>query len=72
MSFLDETFAKINGEKFEIGFNDKFLLDVINVIEEEEITIYMNSPISPACIRPVGNENDIFLISPIKIRNNDN
>ena len=72
MSFLDETFAKINGEKFEIGFNDKFLLDVINVIEEEEITIYMNSPVSPACIRPVGNENDIFLISPIKIRNNDN
>ena len=72
MSFLDEAAAQTTGERFEIGFNDRFLIDVLGVIEEDELTLYMNSPVSPACIRPVGNVNDVFLVSPIKIRNNDN
>ncbi len=52
------------GKDLMIGFNPKFVMDVLRVIDSDEIDMYMVNPKSPCFIR---DENDtyIYLILPI-------
>ena len=52
------------GKDLMIGFNPKFVMDVLKVIDNDEIDMYMVNPKSPCFIR---DENDtyIYLILPI-------
>jgi DNA polymerase-3 subunit beta len=52
------------GNDIMIGFNPKFLLDVIRVIDDEEITIYMTNAKAPCFIKNE-DESYIYLILPI-------
>ena len=47
-----------------IGFNPKFLIDALKVIEDEEIDIYMVNPKAPCFIRDE-QQNYIYLILPV-------
>ena len=52
------------GKDIMIGFNPKFLIDALKVIDEEEIDIYMVNPKAPCFIKDA-NENYIYLILPV-------
>lgn len=52
------------GKDIMIGFNPKFLIDALRVIDDEEINIYMMSPKSPCFIRD-DEENYVYLILPV-------
>jgi DNA polymerase-3 subunit beta len=52
------------GKDILIGFNPKFFIDALRVIDEEEINIYMVNPKAPCFIRD-DNENYIYLILPV-------
>ena len=52
------------GKDIMIGFNPKFFLDALRVIDEEEITVYMVNPKAPCFIRD-DEENYIYLILPV-------
>ena len=39
------------GKDILIGFNPRFLMDALKVIDEEEITMYMINPKAPCFIR---------------------
>lgn len=54
------------GSNITIGFNPKFLMDAIKVIDDENITIYMNNTKSP-CIIKNDEESYIYLILPMGI-----
>lgn len=53
-----------DGKDILIGFNPKFFIDALRVIDEEEVTLYMVNPKAPCFIR---NENEtfIYLILPV-------
>ena len=68
-SLKDEIRASIEGDNLEIGFNNKYLLDILNACECDEICIGLNSPMTSICITPVDNDKFIFLISPMRLRN---
>lgn len=52
------------GKDLMIGFNPKFLIDALRVIDEEQITIYLVNPKAPCFIR--NDENSyIYLILPV-------
>ena len=51
-------------EDIMIGFNPKFLIDALRVIDDEEINIYMMNPKSPCFIKD-DEENYIYLILPV-------
>jgi DNA polymerase-3 subunit beta len=53
-----------NGKDIMIGFNPKFLIDALRVIEDEEISLYMMNPKSPCFIRD-DEERYIYLILPV-------
>ena len=53
-----------NGRDLMIGFNPKFLIDALRVIDEETISIYLMNAKSPCFIRDDYN-NYIYLILPV-------
>lgn len=52
------------GKDLMIGFNPKFLIDALRVIEDEEIDLYMVNPKAPCFIRNA-QESYIYLILPV-------
>ncbi len=56
------------GSDIRIGFNHKFFIDALNVIDDEEIKIYMTKTFGPCFIKD-DLEKYIYIILPININN---
>ena len=52
------------GKDILIGFNPKFFIDALRVIDEEEVTLYMVNPKAPCFIKD-DEESYIYLILPV-------
>lgn len=52
------------GKNILIGFNPKFLMEALRVIDEEEVTLYMTNPKAPCFIKNE-EESYIYLILPV-------
>ena len=64
----EEIPVHLEGDPLEIGFNAKYILDVLRVMESEEIVMELTSPLSPGIIRPAqGDEKTLFLVLPIRL-----
>ncbi|MCD7824857.1 MAG: DNA polymerase III subunit beta [Clostridiaceae bacterium] len=63
-SMNEEIMAVQEGKDIMIGFNPRFLIDALRVIDEEEITIYMINPKAPCFIKDK-DESYIYLILPV-------
>ncbi|MDD7113147.1 MAG: DNA polymerase III subunit beta [Lachnospiraceae bacterium] len=67
-SMQDQIALKKEGKDLMIGFNPKFLVDALRVIDEEEVTIYMINSIAPCIIRDE-KASYLYLILPINVNN---
>lgn len=65
----DRIDAAVDGKKLEIGFNNMFLLDALRACETDEIKVELNSPVSPIIIKPVEGDSFLFLILPVRLKN---
>lgn len=62
---MDETIDIVKeGKGLMIGFNPKFLIDALRVIEDEEVQIYLVNPKAPCFIKDK-EESYIYLILPV-------
>ena len=52
------------GKDIMIGFNPKFFIDALRVIDEEEVVLYMVNPKAPCFIKD-DDEKFIYLILPV-------
>ena len=59
-----EAAIRKTGKDIMIGFNPKFLMDALRIIDDEEIDLYMMNPKSPCFIKDSG-ESYIYLILPV-------
>ena len=57
-----------NGKDILIGFNPKFFIDALRVIDEEEVTLYMVNPKAPCFIKD-DEGKFIYLILPVNFSN---
>lgn len=65
----EEILVSTEGKNVEAGFNPKYFLDALKVIDDEEIFIDFGTSISPCIIRPVDEDDSyIYMILPIKIQ----
>jgi DNA polymerase-3 subunit beta len=55
------------GGQMEVGFNARYLMDVLEVIGEEDVLLGITDELSPAVIKPVGEENYISVIMPMRV-----
>ncbi|MBE6816391.1 MAG: DNA polymerase III subunit beta [Ruminococcaceae bacterium] len=67
--FVDHTHANTSGERVEIGFNSKFMLDALNASDTDEVRIELAGPVSPVKIMPISGDNFLFLVLPMRLRN---
>jgi len=64
----EEISAEIDGKDIEIGFNPKYFIDALKVVEKEQIYIDLTTSMAPGVIRPVKEEEFIYMILPVRIR----
>lgn len=58
------------GDDLEIGFNSKYISDVIKSIDDEDIRIEFNSNVNPCIIRPLEGKSYEYLILPLRLTSN--
>ena len=64
----EELYLETQGKELEAGFNPKYFLDALKVIEDEEIFIDFGTSVSPSVIRPIENEDYTYMILPIRMK----
>ncbi len=55
------------GEKINVAFNASYIIDILNNIDDEEVTIEMNNSLSPVCIRPIGEKDYTYIVTPVRV-----
>jgi DNA polymerase-3 subunit beta len=55
------------GEKGQVAFNVRLLMDALKVIQEEKIALELSGPLSPGLLRPIGSEDYTYIIMPIRV-----
>lgn len=64
-----ETFnTKLEGENFEIGLNNHYLLDALKAIEDENINILFNGSNAGVLITPIESDNFKYMIMPMRLK----
>lgn len=63
----EEVAVEYNGEEMDVAFNSKYLLDVLNNLEESMVQFKTAGPLSPALIRPMEDENYAYVVMPVKM-----
>ena len=64
----EELYVSTEGQNLEVGFNPKYVLDALKVIDDEEIYVDFGSSVSPCVIRPVDEEDYTYMILPIRLK----
>ena len=64
----EELYLETQGKELEAGFNPKYFLDALKVIDDEEIFIDFGTSVSPSVIRPIENEDYTYMILPIRMK----
>lgn len=56
-----------NGDVISIGFNAKYIIDILQVIKNENIIFNLKDNISPGLINPEDDENHLSVIMPMRL-----
>ena len=63
----EEIAMEKTGDDLEIGFNSKYVLDVLKSIDDEVISMNFKTGTSPCVVRPVEGNSYEYLILPVRI-----
>ncbi|MPL58711.1 Beta sliding clamp [bioreactor metagenome] len=58
--------AALEGNEVDIAFNVKYISDILKNIDSENLKFSLNTPLSPASIRPIDDENYIYIVTPVR------
>jgi DNA polymerase-3 subunit beta len=63
----EELSVEYKGENLLVGFNSRFVLEVLNNLRSEEVIFEVEDNVSPAIIRPADDEKHTCVIMPMRI-----
>lgn len=63
----NEIEGEIEGEKLQIAFNTKFLLDAVSNIPSIQLMIEFSGPLSASLIKPIGVEGLEYIVMPVRL-----
>jgi DNA polymerase-3 subunit beta len=63
----EEIDVNYKGKEFRIGFNAKYILDVLNSFDDEEVEIRLNDQLSPGLMRPKSDSHYTCVVMPMRI-----
>jgi len=56
-----------NGDEIEIGFNSKYIMDIVNNLEDEEISINLKDNTSPIIAIENSNSDLVYVLMPMRV-----
>jgi DNA polymerase-3 subunit beta len=59
--------VKIEGDDIKIGFNSKYILDLLRVVEDEELSVVFQGSLNPCIFKIPDNDEFIYLVLPVRI-----
>ena len=59
--------TKYSGDDIEIGFNSKYIMDIVTNLEDDEITIYLKDSNSPIIAQENSNNNLVYVLMPMRV-----
>jgi DNA polymerase-3 subunit beta len=65
---VGELDATVEGEQMEIAFNGRYVIDMLNVIGTDQVTLEATNPSRPGILKPVGDDNLVYVIMPMHIK----
>jgi len=64
----EEVEAQVEGQDLEIGFNARYFLDALNVMDTDNIAIQIGDSLSPCLVRPgEGEADELFVVMPMRL-----
>lgn len=63
----EEIPIRYSGDTISTGFNARYVLDVLSVIDGESVSLQMENPLSPCLIRQPGNPGFRCVVMPVKV-----
>jgi DNA polymerase-3 subunit beta len=63
----EEIDVDYTGEAMEIGFNSKYLLEVLGVTKGDQLEFHLKDRLSPGILRTTGMQNHTYVIMPMRI-----
>lgn len=66
----EEVFVEKEGTDLDIGFNSKYVLDVLKAVSDESLVMEFNTGVSPCLIKPVEGKDYEYLVLPVRISSN--
>ena len=66
---VDEFSAQVEGDPVEIGFNNRYLLDALRNARCDKVVLELSGPLSPVKILPEEGEDFIYLVLPVRFKN---
>jgi DNA polymerase-3 subunit beta len=64
----EELRVETEGNKMDIGFNPRYFIEALRVVEDEEIEVNFTSSVGPCTIRPVNGKHFAYMILPVRIK----
>ena len=55
------------GDEIEIGFNSKYIMDIVNNLDDEEISISLKDNTSPVIAKENSNTNLVYVLMPMRV-----
>ena len=63
----EEVLINLQGDKIQIAFNSRYLIDVLKNFEEDEVVMEMTSSVSPCIIKAKDMDNYKYLVLPVRL-----
>ncbi len=68
-SAYDEVGSTIQGPEVEVGFNNRFLIDALRATGCDMVVLELSGPTSPMKVLPPQGEDFLFLVLPVRLKN---
>jgi DNA polymerase III subunit beta len=63
----EEVVVDYKGDKVSLGFNARYVLDVLGAVSSERVVLEFQDPLSPVLVKEEGNEEYKCVIMPMRI-----
>lgn len=63
----EEVPIDFSGDPITMGFNAKFIQEVLSAIGASRVTLELGDTLSPCIIRPLDDENALFVVMPVRL-----
>lgn len=59
--------VSLEGEAIEVGFNAKYLQDILSVLPEDDVRIELAHPLAPCLVKNDGHDDAFFVVMPMRL-----